>query len=423
MAEYADPGRPHWSVRPIESDEFTDFARVCGTALLATRDPADEGFRRPVTELGRTLAAFDGDLMVGTTVVHPFTMTLPGGPRPVAGVSAVGVWPTHRRRGVLTALMRRQLADVHAAGESVAALFASEGAIYGRFGYGPASRAISATPPAREAALRPDVPRDPALSLRLGTLPEMRKEMERVHGRAAARRVGEFQRSGAWWDLLLRDEPGGREGYGAKMCVVAEGPSGPLGYAVHRARPGWDDFEMPTGRMQVTQFFAVTPAAEALLWEHLLGRDLIRDLEVPMLPEDTPLFHLLTDRNHMRATVGEPLWIRLVDLPRAMEERSYAAAVDTVLEVADRDCPWNAGRWRLHADGAGTASFTRVQGDAGTEPDLVVDVAPLGAAYLGSTRLASYVAAGMAEERTPGAAARLDVALTIDHEPFCSVIF
>ncbi|MDA2813069.1 GNAT family N-acetyltransferase [Nocardiopsis sp. RSe5-2] len=409
---------PRWPVRPIESDEFTAFARVCGTALLSARAPEDEEFRRPLTRLDRTLAAFDGDRMVGTTVVHPFTMTLPGGPRPVAGVSAVGVWPTHRRRGVLSALMRRQLADVHEAGESVAALFATEGAIYGRFGYGPASRTIRARMLTRETALRPDVPRDASLSLSLGLLADMRKEMEQVHETVAARRVGEFQRDGAWWDLLLRDEPDERGGYAAKLCVVAANASGPQGYAVYRTKGGWDD-EVPDGRMEVAQVFSTTPAAEALLWEHLLGRDLVSEVSVDMLPDDTPLPHLLADRGRLRAAVGEPLWIRLVDLPRALEERSYAAPVDTVLEVADRDCPWNAGRWRLRADGAGSVQCVRTE----AEPDLVVDVSQLGAAYLGSTRLGSYTAAGMATETAPRAAAELDLALTIDHEPFCSVVF
>ncbi|MDA2808829.1 GNAT family N-acetyltransferase [Nocardiopsis suaedae] len=409
---------PRWPVRPIESDEFTDFARVCGTALLSSRAPEDEEFRRPVTDLRRTLAAFDGDRMVGTTVVHPFTMALPGGPRPVAGVSAVGVWPTHRRRGVLSALMRRQLSDVHEAGESVAALFASEGAIYGRFGYGPANWTVRARMLTRETALRPDVPRDGSLSLRLGLIAEMRKEMEQVHGAVAARRVGEFQRSGAWWDLLMRDEPGERDGFAAKLCVVAEDASGPRGYAVYRTKGGWRD-EAPDGRLEVAQFFAASPAAEALLWEHLLGRDLVSEVSADMLPADTPLYHLLADRHRLRAAVGESLWIRLVDLPRALEERSYAVPVDTVLEVADRDCPWNAGRWRLRADGAGSAECVRTEED----PDLAVDVSQLGAAYLGSTKLNTYTAAGLASERTPRAAAKLDLALTIDHEPFCSVVF
>ncbi|WP_017626652.1 GNAT family N-acetyltransferase [Nocardiopsis chromatogenes] len=409
---------PRWPVRPIESDEFTEFARVCGTALLSSRDPEDEGFRRPVTDLERTLAAFDGDRMIGTTVVHPFTMALPGGPRRVAGVSAVGVWPTHRRRGVLSTLMRRQLADIRAAGESVAALFATEGAIYGRFGYGPAARCLDVRMDPRQVRLRPDVPHDPSLTLRLGPRAEMRKEMEALFSAEAESRVGQFQRSGAWWDLLLRDEPGEREGHGPWLCAVAEGPTGPQGYAVYRTKGDWDD-EMPNGRLELKELVSASPAAEALLWGHVLGRDLVGEVTARMLPADSPLFSLAADAYRVRAKVGEAFWLRLVDLPRALEERAYAAPVDTVLEVADRDCPWNAGRWRLRADGAGAAECVRTE----EEPDLSLDVAQLGAAYLGWTKLNAYTAAGMATEATPRAAAKLDLALSIDHAPFCSVVF
>src|SRR6185503_18593563 len=87
----------------------------------------------------RALAAYDGDEPVALTGAYRFDLSIPGGELPCAGVTWVGVIPTHRRRGILRDLMRRELEDVHSWGEPIAALWASEAAIYGRFGYGHAA--------------------------------------------------------------------------------------------------------------------------------------------------------------------------------------------------------------------------------------------------------------------------------------------
>ncbi|MDA8372502.1 MAG: GNAT family N-acetyltransferase [Nocardiopsaceae bacterium] len=414
----AQPGpEAPWPIRPISESEFPAYAHTFGEALLAP-DPFGLDHYRAVTEFDRTLAALDGDQIIGGTTVHSFTMTLPGGPRPVAGVSAVGVWPTHRRRGVLSALMRRQLADIRERGENVAALFASEGAIYGRFGYGPASTMGFVTLHRSEGVLRPDAPRDPALRLRLSTPGESRRELAIVHQAAALQRVGEFQRNKDWWELLLRDAPEHRGGYSAYKCAIVEDDAGPLGYALYRIQQHVDDHGVPASKLWVVQHYATAPAAHTLLWEHLFSRDLIGTISIDMVAPDDPLYHLLADRYRARTVQGDGLWIRLVDLPGAVEQRSYAAPVDVVVEVADRDCPWNAGRWRLTAD-TGAARCCATEAD----PDIRLDVAHLGAAYLGGMTLGSYLAAGLITEETTGAVQRLDTALNRSDEPHCGAIF
>ena len=92
-------------------------------------------------------AAFDGDQVVGGAGAYSYDFTVPGGSLPCAGVTVVGVYPTHRRRGALRGMMLAQLADVHERGEPIAALWASEETIYGRFGYGIASWACEMTLP------------------------------------------------------------------------------------------------------------------------------------------------------------------------------------------------------------------------------------------------------------------------------------
>ncbi|MUL43109.1 GNAT family N-acetyltransferase [Streptomonospora sp. PA3] len=405
-----------WRVRVPEESELPAVARIAHEALLAPTFDIDR--IRQTVELDRTLAVFDGPQPVGVAGVHSFTMTLPGGPRPVAAVTGVGVWPTHRRRGVLSALMRRQLADIRERGEDVAALFASEGGIYGRFGYGPAAYATDFRVRTREIGLRPDAPRDPALRLRLADAGEARKDMAVVHQAAAAQRVGEFQRSSAWWNTVLRDEPAERGGYGPLMCAVAEDDAGPLGYALYRTRQHWDEHGATESSLWVKELYSTAPAAYTLLWEHVITRDLVCHLSHDMAPPDDPLFTLLADPYRVSKGQVDNLWVRLVDLPAALEKRSFAAPVDVVLEVSDHYCPWNAGRWRLSAD---TSAARCVPTDGA--PDIVLDVSHLGAAYLGGTGLGGYLAAGLVSEAAPGAVQRLDTALHRSDRPHCGKIF
>ncbi|WP_159943439.1 MULTISPECIES: GNAT family N-acetyltransferase [unclassified Nocardiopsis] len=411
-----------WTVRGTDREEYAQVMRVVGEALLSAQSTEErEATLRPLLDAegyDRVLVATgdDGEI-VGAVNDFAFEMALPGGPRPVAGVTGVGVWPTHRRRGVLSAMMRRQLADTHARGQRYAALWASEGSIYGRFGYGPAATEMETSVRAPRTVLRPDAPRDPALTVRLVEPGRARPQLERVHREVAAVQVGQFQRAAHWWDRLLRDDPAQRGGKGPLWAVVVEGPDGPVGYALYRTQSTWER-DGARGEVHVQEVTATVPAAWTALYEHLFSRDLTTGVVLDSLPVDDPLRHLLADRDAAPPTLYTSLWVRLVDVPGALSERSYAAPVDTVLEVGDRYAPWNAGRWRLKA---GTDGARAEATDAA--PDLSVDVSHLGAAYLGQTALEGYLRAGLLTEHTPGAVERLDAALHRPRAPFCGVIF
>ena len=417
----AGPRPDEWTVRGIGRDEFPEVARVVGEALLSSMDVGTRVERMlPILGekgLGRVLAALDGDEVVGAVNSFDFEMAMPGGPRQVAGVTGVGVWPTHRRRGVLSALMRRQLADLHEAGESVAALWASEGGIYGRFGYGPASMETDLAVDTPYAALRADAPRDPELTVRLARPDQARGEIEAVFRQEAATRIGRFQRSDAWWDRLLRDEPDERGGSGPLWAVVVSGSDGPQGYALYRVRADWGRTG-PQSELRVSELVSTTPAARVALYEHVFSRDLVAKVVLDSVAMDDPLWALAADRQRIAATPGTALWVRLVDVRAALAERAYAAPVEAVVEVTDRHAPWNAGRWRLKADRDGA----RVEA-AESAPDLSLDVSQLGAAYLGQNTLAAHLAAGVVTEHTAGAAERLDAALRVPHAPLCAVVF
>ncbi|WP_150245207.1 GNAT family N-acetyltransferase [Nocardiopsis quinghaiensis] len=413
--------RPEWTVRGTDRDEYIEVMRVVGEALLSSDSPRErERYLRPLLDAegyDRVLVAVDGDEIVGSVNDFAFEMTMPGGPRPVAGVTGVGVWPTHRRRGVLSALMRRQLADIHARGERYAALWASEGAIYGRFGYGAAATEMETGVRIPHTALRADAPSDPGLRIRLADPEQARPDLERVHREAAAVQVGQFQRAAHWWDRVLRDLPEQRGGRGPLRAVVVSGPGGPLGYALYHTRSRWER-DGSHGEVYVKEVTATAPAAWTALYEHLFNRDLVSEVVFDSLAVDDPLRHLLADGGRAVPTLYTSLWVRLVDVPGALSERSYAAPVETVLEVADRFAPWNAGRWRLRAgtDGA------RVEA-TDAAPDLSLDVSHLGAAHLGQSTLDGYLRAGLLTEHTPGAVERLDAALHRSRAPFCGLVF
>ncbi|WP_017569136.1 GNAT family N-acetyltransferase [Nocardiopsis halotolerans] len=417
-----DPGpRPDWTVRGTDRDEYPEVMRVVGEALLTPDLPEErEPFIRPLLDAegyDRVLVAVDGDEIVGSVNDFGFEMAMPGGPRSVAGVTGVGVWPTHRRQGVLSALIRRQFADIHARGDRYAALWASEGSIYGRFGYGPAVREMETTLRQPHARLRPDAPRDPDLRVRLADPQQVRSDLERVHREVAAVQVGQFQRAAHWWDRALRDQPRFRKDRGPLMAVVVSGSDGPLGYALYRTRNAFerDGFH---GQVHVQEVTATTPAAWTALYEHLFNRDLVDEVVFECVAMDDPLHHLLVDRHRAVPTLFTSLWVRLVDVPGALSERTYAAPAEAVLEVGDRYAPWNAGRWHLKADTGGA----RVEATE-ADPDLSLDVSTLSAAYVGQTSLHGYLNAGLVTEHTPGTVERLDVALHRFQAPFCNQVF
>ncbi|MDE3722869.1 GNAT family N-acetyltransferase [Nocardiopsis sp. N85] len=421
----SDRRTTEWTVRGTDREEYGEAARVIGEALLVGEDPDTVLERvRPIHDFEgyeRVRVAVDDtggtERVIGSTNHFPFEMHLPGGLRPVAGVTGVGVWPTYRRRGVLSSLMRRQLADLHEVGGRYAALWASEGAIYGRFGYGPAVAETEAWVERPHAALRPDAPRDPDLTVHLAHSSEVRADLEAVHGEVVRTRLGQISRTAPWWDRALRDKPEERGGKGRQLAVVVRGPRGPVGYALYRTTGKWESGG-PQGTLHVQEVRATVPAAWTLLYEHLLDRDLIARIEFEFMAVDDPLVHLLANPDRLVREIFTSLWVRLVDVPGALAERTYTAPVETVLAVTDRYAPWNAGTWSLKAGLEGA----RVEA-TDAAPDVSLDVAHLGAAYLGRTTLTGYAAAGLATEHTPGALARLDAALYRPDAAFNGVIF
>ena len=415
-----------YPIRPIAADEYAYFRRVHDHAF--NRGPASPAFWSRALRLfepDRSLAAFDatlpaGETLVGTTGAYSLRMTVPGAALPVAGVTAVSVLPSHRRRGVLRSLMRRQLTDLAARGEEpVAVLWASETPIYARYGYGRASTSAYFRFERGDGAMAATAPVDPALTLRLAEPQAATAELAKVYDAVLTTQPGFFARTEDWWARVLQDDPDERHGYSPLRCLLAADGSGVRGYALYATVPRWDEATgLPDGSLAVREVMAADPAAGAALWHSLLTWDLVTSVTADLRSADDPVLYQLLDQRRARVRVTDGVWVRIVDLPGALSRRAYSGPVDVVLEVTDELLAGNAGRWRLRAEGA-DVSCARTDRPA----DLALDVRELGAAYLGGTRLGTLAAAGLVTELRPGTVNRLSAAMTWDPAPWCPQIF
>ena len=415
-------------IRPISDDEYAAFRRVHDHSFNSGPAPAARWPRlRRQFEAERSLAAFDPGLpagvgLVGTTGVYSFQMAVPGAVFPVAGVTAVSVLPTHRRRGILRSLMSRQIADIAARGEEpIAALWASETPLYGRYGYGRASSNASFRFGRGEGALSALAPVDPGLTLRLAEPGEAAADLAKVYDTVLSGQPGFFTRDEDWWERVLDDPADERRGASPLRCVLATGDDGVRGYSLYRSTARWEEGTvLPDGAIDVWELIAADPAASAALWRDLLSRDLVTSVTADLRPADDPLLYQLHDLRRARVRVVDNLWVRIIDLPGALARRAYSSPVDVVLEVTDELLPANAGRWRLRAGGpGGGADCARTDEPA----DIALDVRELGAAYLGGTRLAALAAAGLVGQLRPGAVGSLSTAMSWDPAPWCPRIF
>jgi predicted acetyltransferase len=404
-------------LRPVTAAELPAFIRATEAAFHEDVHAEDEREYSGLLEPERTLAAFDGGDIVGTTAIFTRELTVPGGLVPVAAVTAVGVLPTHRRRGVLTALMRRQLDDARAAGEPIAALWASEPAIYGRFGYGLASRVAEVRLRSAGVGLLPSTP-EPDGRMALVDPAEAMPRLAPLYDAVRRARPGHLDRSEVWWRHRVYDPEHRRDGRSALRAVVHEAPGGAVdGYALYAVKDEeWVDG--PNAEVLVRELVADGPRATAAMWTFLLGLDLTRSIQWQGAAPDEPLDHLLAGPQRPRIELYQGLWVRLVDVGAALAARAYARPLDVVLDVADGFCPWNAGRWRLEADASG-ARCERTDAPA----DLALDVTDLGAVHLGGPSLEALAAIGRGRELRPGALRAAALAFRGDREPFCPEIF
>ncbi|MGW7052709.1 GNAT family N-acetyltransferase [Streptomyces sp. NPDC054887] len=389
-------------LRVLRVSEWDDWLEAVELAFGGVPQSAEEReLDRALTDPARSLGVWDGVSCVGTASAFSFRLSVPGGALvPAAGVSLVSVATTHRRRGLLTEMMRRQLHDVREWGEPLALLTASEPAIYGRFGYGAATQSLSAD--IDTARVRLETPQGTdGVRLRFADPVGVRDACETVYARNVAARPGMLARRPHWDRVPLLDPESDRDGASPLRCVLAERGGEVVGYARFHFKPAGAD-----GTVVLSDMEALDPAAYAALWRFLFDIDLTSSIRVRNRPVDDAWQHLVSDVRRCDVRLRDSLYVRLVGLGAALEARAYLAPVDVVFEVTDAFCPWNEGRWRLTGDTKGGAACKRTDEAA----DLVLSVRELGAAYLGGVSLVALAAAGRVRELRPGALAEASVA-------------
>jgi predicted acetyltransferase len=373
-----------------------------------TLEEAERFLERMDTD--RVHAAWENDRVVGGTGAFTYRMSVPGGSIPTAGVTIVGVLPTHRRRGVLTMLMREQLADCRARGEAAAYLWASESTIYPRYGFGLAAL-LGDMKLARERTAFAQ-PFEQRGIMRLVDVEEAARTFPPLYEQVFAQRPGMFSRSKAWWEgrRLL---PSPWEGNSKRRLVLLELDGEPAGYAIYTVKQEWEHASS-VGSVTVVEAIAPTPEATRELWRWLLDFDWTSRFEAGHLPLDHPLLLLLAEPRRMQFEVGDGIWVRLIDVEAALAARSYAADTQVVVELTDSFLPENAGRWHLGSRGAERTN---------SAAELALDVTGLGSVFLGGFSFADLVRASRATELVAGACARADALFRTSVQPWCAEIF
>jgi predicted acetyltransferase len=405
-------------IRPITREQGDEFSAVMATAFGETFTEEELADHDRWFEYDRSIAAFDGDRMVGTGGAYSMDLTLPGLTTiPIGGLTAISVLPTHRRRGILRAIIAYHFEEVEGRGELVSALGASESLLYGRYGYGIATTSADyEIDPRRGQFLRPSAGRG---RLRLLQPEETAKIVPPLYDRYRRAQPGELSRPQTWWEVYARDPDWTRHGASRHYDVVCESEPGRVdGWLGYRVESRWPN-GMAANVVKVGSLIGLTPEAEAALWRYVLDLDLAGTVQLRDRPLDDPVRWRLADPRRLRVTnVGDQLWVRLLDLPGALAARRYAVSGSLVLEVTDALRPRNQGRFRLEGGPEG-ATCERSTAD----PDLALDVADLGAAYLGGASLASLARAERVAELTPGALLRADRMFASDPPPISTTHF
>lgn len=378
-----------WEIRTIEADDVDLFRSRLSRGFgqdFEDSDAARERFEK-VFEYDRTFAAFDNGDIVGTGAAFSLGLTVPGGAKvPMGGTTVIAVQPTHRRRGILRDLMGRHLDEVASRGEPLAGLWASESAIYGRFGYGPATYRYKT---------KLDAPRlqwngkHDTEGVRLVESEEAQPIVRTLWEEVRVTRPGMITRSDGWWEQrVFADVESWRGGKTALRYAIHVEDGKPTGYAMYRQKSSWENF-IANGEVEIEELLTTSDRAHEALWRFLTNIDLFPKVDFWTLAVDDPLAGMVGDPRRMERVLSDALWVRLMDVQAALEARTYETDGSVTISVTDGSRPGNSGTYRLDV-GEGVGTCKRVDG----EGELACDIDVLGHLYLGGGNALMMAAAG-----------------------------
>ncbi|MFJ8447360.1 GNAT family N-acetyltransferase [[Kitasatospora] papulosa] len=413
--------------RTVTAAEYPDWLRAVGTGFLraSAAVPGEEevAVRLAHTDLARVQGVFDAGRCVATFRSFAQELTVVGGAKVRAdAVTAVTVTPTHRRRGLLSRMMATDLAAAKERGDVVASLIAAEYPIYGRYGFGPAAWATEWEIDVPRAGLDPRA-RIPSEAdggrIELVDGADVRKLGPELHGRLAARRHGVVSRDERWWQRSTGVDVPAFETWTEPFYAVYRSADGETdGLIAYRADDRWGDGKQPLNKATVVGMIAVTPAAERALWQFVCSIDWITTVRTGYRAPDDLLPLLLPDPRAARTvTYADWLWLRVLDVPRALEARTYATEAALVLDVRD-PAGLAGGRFLLEVSPSGASCVPTTR-----NAELSLDVGEMGTLYLGDESALRLAALGRIEEHRPGAAAEADAVFRAPRRAWCPDVF
>jgi predicted acetyltransferase len=414
-------------IRAPREEEFPEIIALDALAFGEEVSPEDEAVYRRTFPFDRALCAYDSGKMVAVSALLSLELTLPGGAAlPAAGVTWIATLPTHRRRGLLRSLMAAQFEGIAARGEPLSALFASEGAIYGRYGYGAATRIASFTVDLARADLTASVADTCGGRLMLLDDGEAAARLPAIYESLRLAQPGAVNRPPDWWTVHLYDPVSEREGAGRMHHAVYESAPGVAeGYVSYRLKEKWDGY-VPAGEVKVVEVQAASLTAYTALWEYVLRTDLCQTASCWRGRTDEPLRWLLAEPRSFAVNAwADDLYVRVHDVVRALAARTYAAEGDLVLEVVQTFPHESSERFLLSAGapGSGAAGTRATCVRTARSPDLVLGIDSLGAVLLGGIAYGTLAAAGLVHEAVDGAARRADAMFRTSPAPHCSTMF
>ena len=399
-------------LRRCSPEEFGHYLRVCESAFGRGVSEQEVARWTRVVDPSRLAGAFDGDALVGTAGAYALTLTVPGGELPAAGVTMVGLLPSHRRQGIFKQLMHELLSDARSAGEHAAVLWAAEGGIYPQFGFGLGSKNARIEIETASAVFGRRF--QPAGRSRLISLDDARRVLPPVYERARVETPGMLVRSSEWWDAYRLGDPEHERGGGGPMhCCVMQFDDQDAAYALYRFHPDYEH-RLHHDWLEVVEVVAGTAVSAREIWRYLLGMDLVERVRADFLAEDDPLLLTLSEPGRLRCTLCDGLWMRLIDVQAALRARTYAGSGSVVLDIRDALCEWNDGRFRIAAEPGGV-TVERTDAPA----DLRLGVDDLAAVYLGAFTFMDLLRACRVDEMSAGAALRAGLLFLRSRAPWC----
>jgi len=404
------------TIRPIEESEFDIFrsklVRVFGGDIHKEDDPKH---LRSILDPVRTICAFDGNDLVGTCAAFTFDLTVPGATLAMGGTTMVTVQPTHRRRGILKAMMQAHLKEMKDRGEPLAGLWASESSIYGRYGYGYAVEGSFIKIDAKELIFTNNTQKG---SVNLIEADEAAKIFPDIYERIRQTRPGVLSRSTAWWDArVFHDPQHRREGKSAKRFAVYEVDAKPQGYAIYRQKEDWEWEGFSQGIIHVVEVITATDEAHNAIWKFLTSIDLFPIVRYWNAPVDDVLMWRITDPRRIQRYNTDSLWIRIIDIKAALEGRSYSSEGRLVFDIQDEFMPANSGKYELTTNSSEAQCKPTL-----TEADITLSATSLGALYLGGNLFTTLARAGLVQG-TPQALVTADKMFSWTCAPWCPEVF